>query len=125
MCTMSSKEKEGDPNWSLCNPGTCRDQMVERNSPPSGTPLLLHIPLPTSSPSLQLPSTDYRSDIPKVTLSPWKRLCITLGYRFKVVECSCVPTARPTRGFRADYGFIGTLDAEIKRDCYVSKYTYF
>nr|GEY99551.1 serine/threonine protein phosphatase 2A regulatory subunit B''beta-like [Tanacetum cinerariifolium] len=72
-----------------------------------------------------LPSTDYRSDIPKVTLSPWKRLCITLGYRFKVVECSCVPTARPTRGFRADYGFIGTLDAEIKRDCYVSKYTYF
>ncbi|GJV68691.1 hypothetical protein Tco_1484200 [Tanacetum coccineum] len=26
------------------------------------------------------------------------------------------PTTRPTRGFRADYGFVGTLDAEIRRD---------
>ncbi|GJS72865.1 hypothetical protein Tco_0705706, partial [Tanacetum coccineum] len=30
----------------------------------------------------------------------------------KVILISC---ARPTRGHRADYGFIGTLDAEIKR----------
>nr|GEX90888.1 hypothetical protein [Tanacetum cinerariifolium] len=33
-----------------------------------------------------------------------------------VRECSSAPTARPTRGFRADYGFVGTLDAEIRCD---------
>ncbi|GJW13449.1 hypothetical protein Tco_0017582 [Tanacetum coccineum] len=26
------------------------------------------------------------------------------------------PTARPTRGFRSDFGFVATLDAEIRRD---------
>ncbi|GJR54147.1 hypothetical protein Tco_1404668 [Tanacetum coccineum] len=32
------------------------------------------------------------------------------------VKSSSAPTARPTRGFRADYGFVGTLDDEIRRD---------
>ncbi|GKD27861.1 hypothetical protein Tco_1234075 [Tanacetum coccineum] len=32
---------------------------------PSGTPLLLPIPLPTSSPPLLLPSTNYKVDVPK------------------------------------------------------------
>ncbi|GJR83570.1 hypothetical protein Tco_0154355 [Tanacetum coccineum] len=63
--------------------------------PPSGTPSLLPIPLPTSSLPLLLPSTDYRVDVPEVTLPPRKR---------------------PTGGFRADYGFVSTLDAEIRRD---------
>ncbi|GJW56868.1 putative reverse transcriptase domain-containing protein, partial [Tanacetum coccineum] len=71
---------------------------------PSGTPPLLPIPLPTSSPPLLLPSIDFRVDVPEVTLSPRKRLC------------SSAPTARPTGRFRADYGFIGTLDAKIRRD---------
>nr|GEU43782.1 reverse transcriptase domain-containing protein [Tanacetum cinerariifolium] len=48
---------------------------------PSGTPPLLPIPLPTSSPPLLLPSTDHRADVS-----------------------------------RADYGFVVTLDAEIRRD---------
>ncbi|GKG50254.1 hypothetical protein Tco_0521354, partial [Tanacetum coccineum] len=26
------------------------------------------------------------------------------------------PTGRPIGGFRADYGFVGTLDDEIRRD---------
>ncbi|GKG01565.1 hypothetical protein Tco_0306270, partial [Tanacetum coccineum] len=43
-------------------------------------------------------------------------MCITLGLRFEVGESSSAPTARPTRGFRADYGFVGTLDDEIRRD---------
>ncbi|GKE51045.1 hypothetical protein Tco_1486201, partial [Tanacetum coccineum] len=85
-------------------------------TPPSRTPPLLPIPLPTSSPHLLLPSTDYRANDPKVTLLPRKRLCIVIGPRFEVGECSYAPTARPTRGFRADYGFVGTLDAEIRRD---------
>nr|GEV55181.1 hypothetical protein [Tanacetum cinerariifolium] len=31
-------------------------------------------------------------------------------------ECSSAPTARPIGGFTAYYGFVGTLDAEIRRD---------
>ncbi|GKG61131.1 hypothetical protein Tco_0616947, partial [Tanacetum coccineum] len=36
--------------------------------PPSGTPPLLPIPAPTSSPSLLLPSGDHGADRPKVCL---------------------------------------------------------
>ncbi|GKC44197.1 hypothetical protein Tco_1061919, partial [Tanacetum coccineum] len=72
-------------------------------TPPSGTPLHLPIPFPTTSPPFLLPSTDCRADVPEVTLPPRKRLCIAPGPRYKVVECSSAPTARPTRGFRADY----------------------
>ncbi|GJU99936.1 hypothetical protein Tco_1329207 [Tanacetum coccineum] len=85
-------------------------------TPPSWTPPLLPIPLPTSSPPLLLPSTDCRANVPEVTLLPWKRLCIAPGPRYEIGECSSAPTARPTRDFRADYGFVGTLDAEIRRD---------
>ncbi|GKA42080.1 hypothetical protein Tco_0734740 [Tanacetum coccineum] len=58
-------------------------------TPPSRTPPLLPISLPTSSPPLLLPSTDCRANVPKVTLPPQKRV---------------------------DYDFGGTLDAEIRRD---------
>nr|GEU35525.1 reverse transcriptase domain-containing protein [Tanacetum cinerariifolium] len=58
-------------------------------TPPSGTPPLLPIPLPTSSPPLLLRSTDYKADVLEVTL--------------------------PSRN-RADYGFVGTMDVEIRRD---------
>ncbi|GJS98599.1 putative reverse transcriptase domain-containing protein [Tanacetum coccineum] len=57
------------------------------STPPSGTPLLLPIPLPTPSPPMLLPSTVYRAVF-----------------------------LRPTGGFRADNGFISTLDDEIRRD---------
>nr|GEU45973.1 hypothetical protein [Tanacetum cinerariifolium] len=85
-------------------------------APSSGTPPILPIPLPTSSPPLLLPSTDCRADVLEVTLPPQNRLCIALGPRFKVRECSSAPTARPTGGFRADYGFVGTLDVEFRCD---------
>nr|GEY30722.1 hypothetical protein [Tanacetum cinerariifolium] len=61
---------------------------------------LLAIPSPPPSPLSPL------VDDLEVTLSPRKRLCIALGLRFKVGESSSAPTARPTRGFRADYGFL-------------------
>nr|GFA14869.1 hypothetical protein [Tanacetum cinerariifolium] len=83
---------------------------------PSRTSPLLPIPLPTSSPPLLLPSTSNKADVLEVTLLPQKRLCIALGSRFKVGESSSAFTARPTGGFRADYGFVGTLDDEIRRD---------
>ncbi|GKD75304.1 hypothetical protein Tco_1333586, partial [Tanacetum coccineum] len=85
-------------------------------TPPSGTPPLLLILLPTTSPPLLLPSTNYRADVPEVTLLPRNRLCIAPGSRYEVGESSFAPTGRPTGGFRADYGFFGTLDAEIRRD---------
>ncbi|GKA31152.1 putative reverse transcriptase domain-containing protein [Tanacetum coccineum] len=85
--------------------GTCD------NKPP-----LLPIPLHTPSPPLLLPSTDRRADMPEVYLPPRKRLCIALSLRYEVDESSSAPTARPTRGFRADYGFFATLNDEIRRD---------
>ncbi|GJZ27679.1 hypothetical protein Tco_0572326 [Tanacetum coccineum] len=83
---------------------------------PSSTPLLLPILLPTPSPPLLLPSTDHRADVHEVWLLPRKRLYISIGPRYEVGESSYAPTARPTRGFRADYGFVATLDDEIRRD---------
>ncbi|GKE97499.1 hypothetical protein Tco_0020850, partial [Tanacetum coccineum] len=84
--------------------------------PSSGTPPLLPIPLPTSSPPLYLLFTDRRADRPEVTLPPQKRLSIALGPRYKVGERSSAPTARPPGGFRVDYGFVSTIDREIMRD---------
>nr|GEW37752.1 hypothetical protein [Tanacetum cinerariifolium] len=56
------------------------------------------------------------SDVLEVTLPHRKRLCIALGPRYEVGESSSAPTAKPTRGFRVDYGFVATLDDEIRRD---------
>ncbi|GJW96382.1 hypothetical protein Tco_0178190 [Tanacetum coccineum] len=53
----------------------------QSETPPSGTPPLLLIPAPTSSPPLLLPSTDHRADMPEVCLPPQKRLCIAFGPR--------------------------------------------
>ncbi|GKD49489.1 hypothetical protein Tco_1278465, partial [Tanacetum coccineum] len=82
---------------------------VPTSSPLPSPPLT---PLPTS---LSIPPPfDRKEDIPKVELPPRKRLCLTaLTSRYKVRESST--TARPTGGHRADYRFIGTLDAETRR----------
>ncbi|GKD04234.1 hypothetical protein Tco_1179208 [Tanacetum coccineum] len=87
-------------------------------TPPLRTPPLLPKPLPTSSPPLLLPSTDCRAGVLEVTLPPRKRLCIPPGPRYEIGESSFAHTVRLTGGFRADYGFVGTLDAEIRRDPY-------
>ncbi|GJS42856.1 hypothetical protein Tco_0567899 [Tanacetum coccineum] len=47
--------------------------------PPSGTPPILPIPLPTPSPPMLLPSTVCRAGVSEVRLPPRKRLCIALG----------------------------------------------
>ncbi|GJR93418.1 hypothetical protein Tco_0265592 [Tanacetum coccineum] len=85
-------------------------------APPSGTPPLLPIPLPTPSPPLLLPSTDRRADVHEACLPPRKRLCFAFGLRYEVGESSSAPTARPNGDFRRDYGFIATLDDDIMRD---------
>ncbi|GJW85285.1 hypothetical protein Tco_0158430, partial [Tanacetum coccineum] len=86
---------------------------LRSETPPSGTPPLLPIPLPISSLPLLLPSTDCRADVPEVTLPPQKRLYITPGPRYGVGK---VVSSLQTGGFRADYGFVSTLDDEIRRD---------
>nr|GFA63887.1 hypothetical protein [Tanacetum cinerariifolium] len=55
-------------------------------------------------------------DRPEVTLPPRKRLDIALGPRYKEGESSSATAARPAEGFRADYGFVATVDREIMRD---------
>nr|GEW16669.1 hypothetical protein [Tanacetum cinerariifolium] len=64
-------------------------------TPPLGTPPILPMPLPTSSLPLPLPSTDRKADVPEAVFPPRKR---SIG------------------GFRADYGFVSTLDVDIRRD---------
>nr|GEU69279.1 hypothetical protein [Tanacetum cinerariifolium] len=52
-------------------------------------------------------------DILEVELPPHKRLCLTAPIsRYEVGESWTA--SRPTGGHRADYGFIGTLDAETR-----------
>ncbi|GKF37490.1 hypothetical protein Tco_0114248, partial [Tanacetum coccineum] len=58
------------------------------HAPPSGTPPILPIPALISSPP---------------------------GPRYEVGESSSAAAARPTRGRRVDYGFVSTMDTEIKR----------
>ncbi|GJV53352.1 putative reverse transcriptase domain-containing protein [Tanacetum coccineum] len=73
-------------------------------------------PLPPLPSSLFIPPpVDRREDIPEAELPPHKRLCLTaLTSRYEVGESSTV-APRPTGGHRIDYGFIGTLDDETRR----------
>ncbi|GJZ32197.1 putative reverse transcriptase domain-containing protein [Tanacetum coccineum] len=71
---------------------------------------------PTSLPLLLLPSASRREDRPEVNLLPQERLGIALGPRYEVGESSVAAAARPARGLRADYGFVATIDREIRRD---------
>ncbi|GKA09292.1 hypothetical protein Tco_0688623 [Tanacetum coccineum] len=60
------------------------------HAPSSGIPPPLRISVPTSSPPLLLPSTSR--------------------------ESSSAAAARPAGGLRTDYGFVATIDREIRRD---------
>ncbi|GJW13071.1 hypothetical protein Tco_0017204 [Tanacetum coccineum] len=69
-------------------------------------------PAPPSPPPSPLSPWE---DIPKAELRPRKRLCLTTPTsRYEMGE-SLTAAPRPTGGHRVDYGFIGTTDAEIRR----------
>ncbi|GJR45686.1 putative reverse transcriptase domain-containing protein [Tanacetum coccineum] len=72
--------------------------------------------LSSGIPPLHLLSIDRREDRPEVTLPPQKRLGIALGPRYEIRESSSAAAARPARGLRADYGFVATMDREIRHD---------
>ncbi|GKB70862.1 putative reverse transcriptase domain-containing protein, partial [Tanacetum coccineum] len=81
---------------------------------PTSLPLPLS-PLPPLPALLFIPPVDRREDTSEAELPLRKRLCLTaLTSRYEVGE-SLKAAPRPTRGHRADYGFIGTTDAEIGR----------
>ncbi|GJU79176.1 putative reverse transcriptase domain-containing protein [Tanacetum coccineum] len=65
---------------------------------------------------MHLLSTDRREDRLEVTLPPRKRLGIALGPAYEVRESSSAAAARPAGGLRADYGFVATMDREIRHD---------
>nr|GEX37485.1 putative reverse transcriptase domain-containing protein [Tanacetum cinerariifolium] len=112
---MYIREQSPTPFWSEAE----IDRLLVIPLPPptplspwsSPLPQIPSPPLPVSSP---LPVS--RADVPEVTLPPRKRLCIALDLRYEVGESSSAVAARRTEGFRADYGFVATLDDEIKRD---------
>ncbi|GJV14463.1 hypothetical protein Tco_1359786 [Tanacetum coccineum] len=91
------------------------------SSPHLPPPVPTSLPLP-SSPLPPLPASlfisppvDHREDIPEVKLPHCKRLCLTVPTsRYEVGESSTA-APRPTGGHRADYRFIDTMDAEIRR----------
>ncbi|GJS99224.1 hypothetical protein Tco_0820394, partial [Tanacetum coccineum] len=91
------------------------------SSPHLPPPVATSLPLP-SSPLLPLPAlllipppVDQREDILKVELPPRKRLCLTTPtLRYEVGESSTA-APRPIGGHKADYRFIGTMDAKIRR----------
>ncbi|GKB21517.1 reverse transcriptase domain-containing protein [Tanacetum coccineum] len=93
--------------------------------PPSSLHLPPHVPTSLPLPSSPLPPlpallfipppVDRREDTPEAELPPRKRLCLTaLTSRYEVGESSTA-APRPAGGHGIDYGFIGTLDAETRR----------
>ncbi|GKA26694.1 hypothetical protein Tco_0712803, partial [Tanacetum coccineum] len=90
--------------------------------PPSSLHVPPHVPTSLPLPSSPLPPlpaslfipplVDRREDTPEAELPPRKRLCLTaLTSRYEVGESSIGPAG----GHGIDYGFIGTLDAETRR----------
>ncbi|GJT67403.1 putative reverse transcriptase domain-containing protein [Tanacetum coccineum] len=71
---------------------------------------------PTSFPPLSLPTDSHREGRPEVNLPPRMGLGLALGPGYEVGESSAAAAARPAGGFRADYGFVATMDRQIRRD---------
>ncbi|GKD26063.1 hypothetical protein Tco_1232277, partial [Tanacetum coccineum] len=73
-------------------------------------------PLPLLPASLFIPPPfDCMEDIPEAKLPPHKRLCPTAPTSRYEVGGSLTAAPRPAGGHRADYGFIGTMGAKIRR----------
>nr|GEW24766.1 reverse transcriptase domain-containing protein [Tanacetum cinerariifolium] len=84
-------------------------------SPPSARERLVRYMAPAALPSPPLPPSSYppplvdrKDGIPESEQPPRKRLCLsTLGSRYEVGESS-------TRGREVDYGFVNTIEAEMR-----------
>ncbi|GJX30368.1 hypothetical protein Tco_0238447 [Tanacetum coccineum] len=94
------------PVWS----GAEVAKLLAISTPPS-SPLS-----PWSSPLPPIPSASLPVSSPLLVSSPVPVLGITLGPAYEVGESSSAAATRPTRGLRADYGFVAIIDREIRRD---------
>nr|GEX95275.1 hypothetical protein [Tanacetum cinerariifolium] len=103
------------------------DRLLVIPTPPPSPLTLLSSPLPRiPSPLFSVPSPPTTS--PPFTEAPlgYKASGCYQGYvtaskkvvhpKYEIGESSSALTAKSTRGFRIDYGFVSTLDAEIRRD---------
>nr|GEZ29517.1 hypothetical protein [Tanacetum cinerariifolium] len=95
-------------------PLSCPLPQIPSPSLPASPPIL-PISLPAASPPLQLLSSDRRADRPEVTLPPRKRLSIVHCLGYEAGESSVAAVARPIEGRRADYGFVDSVEAKIRR----------
>nr|GFB89785.1 hypothetical protein [Tanacetum cinerariifolium] len=58
---------------------------------------------------------DFVADRPEVTLTPRKRLSIVHFPGYEAGESLVAAAARPMEGHRADYGFVDSVEADIRR----------
>ncbi|GJS28836.1 hypothetical protein Tco_0489456 [Tanacetum coccineum] len=87
---------------------------------------LLAMPTPPSSPlspwssplpQISSPPRPVSSPVPVLSPSPpASPIRIALGPRYEVIKSSSATAARPTGGLRANYGFVATMDREIRHD---------
>ncbi|GKA43699.1 putative reverse transcriptase domain-containing protein [Tanacetum coccineum] len=115
------------PPASPIRPLGYRVMMIRLRVEAASTSYLLSLPPPiilsytrpdapsSGIPPLHLLFTNHRAYRLEVTLPPRKRLGIALGPTYEVRESSFA-AARPAGGLRADYGFVATMDREIRRD---------
>ncbi|GKB16908.1 hypothetical protein Tco_0850831, partial [Tanacetum coccineum] len=105
------------PPASPIRPLGYRAVMIRLRAEAASTSYSLPLPPPSSGTlPVHLLSTDRREDRPEVTFPPQKRLGIALGPRYEIGDSSSAAAARPAGGLRADYGFVATMDREIRRD---------
>nr|GEY87670.1 reverse transcriptase domain-containing protein [Tanacetum cinerariifolium] len=84
--------------------------------PPPALCVTARISFRPQPPTLSFTKEDAeRADRPEVTFPPQKRLSIVRRPGYEAGESSAAAAARPIEGRRADYGFIGSVEAEIRR----------
>ncbi|GKE00540.1 hypothetical protein Tco_1388523 [Tanacetum coccineum] len=85
----------------------------EEHQTPADSVLPPLIPLPLLPVLSPLPVS--HPPLPAIPTHPLglQKLCYD---RYEIGESSSTPTARPTGGFRTDYGFVATVNKEIRRD---------
>ncbi|GJY65618.1 hypothetical protein Tco_0467856 [Tanacetum coccineum] len=92
---------------------------AEIPSPPL-PPILSPLPVSPPLPQISSPPLPVSSPVPVLSPSPPASPIRPLGYRVAMIrlraESSSAAAARPARGLRADYGFVATMNREIRRD---------
>nr|GFC75950.1 hypothetical protein [Tanacetum cinerariifolium] len=93
------------------------DEEVEEEEHPAPADSVVVAPTAADHAPSAEETEPFKTDESAATPPPHpKRLDIALGPRYEVGESSSAAATRPAGGFRADYGFVATVDREIMRD---------